>query len=49
MSVVSHSYGWLGWGRDGVAVGGHGRQSQQGLIACLEMPEHFQGARMGHR
>ena len=30
MSVVSHSYGGLGGGRDGVVVGKHARQSQEG-------------------
>ena len=47
--VVSHSYGGLGGGRDEVAVGGHGRQSQERLIARREMPEHFPNARRGHR
>ena len=48
MSVVSHSYGGLGERRNGVAVGKHARQRQEGLMACREMPEHFQGARRGH-
>ena len=38
MSVVSHIYGGLGGGRDGVAVGEHAKQSQEGLISCREMP-----------
>ena len=49
MGVVSHSYGGLGGGMDGMAVGKHARQNLDGLIACREIPEHFQCARRGHR
>ena len=49
MSVVSHSYGWLGGGRDGVADGRHAKQSQEGLIAYREIPEHFPSTRRGYR
>ena len=48
MSVVDHSHGWLGRGREGVVVGRHARQSQDGLIACRVMPEHFPCARREH-
>ena len=40
MSVV----GWMGAGMD-VVVGRHAGQSQGGLVACREMPEHFPSAR----
>ena len=43
MSVLCHSYGWLGGGMDRVADG------KDRLIACREMPEHFQCATRGHR
>ena len=38
MSVVSHSHG-------GLAAGKHAGQSQEGLIACREMSEHFRSAK----
>ena len=49
MRVGSHSYGGLGGGMDGVAGGKYARQSQEGLVACWEMPEHFQSVMRGHR
>ena len=49
MSVVSHSYGGLGGGMDGVAVCKHTRQSQQGSIVCRKMPKHIPSARREHR
>ena len=45
MCVVSHGYGGLGGGRDG-GGGWHRCWTKSiGLVACLEMPEHFLSAR----
>ena len=48
MCVVSHGYGGFGGGRDGVAVGRHAGQSQEALVGCRKMPEHFQNVRWRH-
>ena len=45
MGVGGHRYGGLGGGRGRVAVGRHVKQSQEGLIACQMMPEHFPSSR----
>ena len=46
IDVDSHGYGWLGGGSGmEVGVGMHVGQSQVGLFACQEMPEHFVSAR----
>ena len=45
MVVVGHSYGGLGGAGMELVVAKHARESQEGLVACREMPEHFQSAR----
>ena len=45
MCVVSRGYGGLGGGRDG-GDGWYARRTKPlGLVACREMPEHFQSVR----
>ena len=44
MGVVSRSYGWLGGGRMEVVDGMHAGR-RWGLVACREMPWHFQCVR----
>ena len=45
MGVVSHSNGGFGGAGMEVVVGRFAGQSQKGLVACLEKPEHFASAR----
>ena len=42
MGVVSHSYDGLGGVDMEVVVGEHAGRSQEVLVACREMAEHFQ-------
>ena len=45
MCVISHGYGGFGGGRGG-GVGWYACGTKpRGLVACLEMPEHFPSAR----
>ena len=48
IGVLSRSYVGVGRGRDGVAAGRHAVQSQEGLVTCRRMPEHFPSARWRH-
>ena len=48
MNVDSHRHSGLGGSRMEVVVGRHARQRQEGLVACLEMPEHFPSTRCKH-
>ena len=41
MFVVSHGFGWLGEAGMEVVDGMHAVQSQEGMVACQEMSEHF--------
>ena len=45
MGLVSHSCGGLDDGRIEVVVGMYGGQSQEGLVMCREMQEHFMGVK----
>ena len=45
MRVVSHGYGGLGGDRDGGGGWYACGTKPRGLVACLEMPEHFPNAR----
>ena len=45
MGVISHSYGWLGGGRDGGGDWYAFFIRPGGLVACREMPEHFLSVR----
>ena len=44
MCVVSHGYGGLGVGGDGGGGWYAWGTKPGGLVACLEMPEHFPSA-----
>ena len=45
MCVVSYGYGGFGGGWDGSGGEKYAGQSQEGSVACQEMPEYFQSAR----
>ena len=48
MGVVSHCYGGLGGGMDGVVVDGLAVQSQKRLVRCQEICEHFLSQSLRH-
>ena len=45
--LVKAMLGWV-WAGMEVMVGRHAGQSQDGLVACQEMPEHFPSVRLRH-